>query len=133
MNGMNRMSHEQGMDVMATPTSSSMSHSMMSHMTFFWGKNAEIIFSGRPGTSSGMYLLALIFVFVLCILIEWLSHCKLIKSSFNHVAAGLIQTSLYALRIALACLVMLALMSFNEGVFLIAVAVDALGFLLFGS
>ncbi|KAJ0084016.1 hypothetical protein Patl1_31227 [Pistacia atlantica] len=83
-----------------------MSHSMMSHMTFFWGKNAEIIFSGRPGTSSGI---------------------------FNHVAAGLIQTLLYALRIALAHLVMLALMSFNGGVSLIAVAVDALGLLLFGS
>ncbi|URD86072.1 Copper transporter [Musa troglodytarum] len=27
-------------------------------MTFFWGKNSEILFSGWPGTRGGMYALA---------------------------------------------------------------------------
>ncbi|KAK2641986.1 hypothetical protein Ddye_023749 [Dipteronia dyeriana] len=110
------------------------SHNMvMMHMTFFWGKNAQILFSGWPGSRSGMYALALVFVFVLSFLVEWLSHCKLIKSGSRHVVAGLLQTTLHALRVGLAYLVMLAVMSFNGGVFLAAVAGHTLGFLLFGS
>lgn len=108
-------------------------HNTMMHMTFFWGKNSEILFSGWPGTSSGMYALALIVVFVLAVLVEWLSHCKLMKPDANHVAAGLIQTLLHAIKVGLAFLVMLAIMSFNGGVFLVAVAGHTLGFLIFGS
>ncbi|CAK9147420.1 unnamed protein product [Ilex paraguariensis] len=107
---------------------------MMMHMTFFWGKNAEILFSGWPGSDNlGMYVLALVFIFVLALIVEWLSHCKLIKEGSNHVAAGLVQTLMYGLRIGLAYMVMLAVMSFNAGVFLAAVAGHTLGFLVFGS
>ncbi|OAY57803.1 copper transporter 1 [Manihot esculenta] len=110
-----------------------MTHHMMTHMTFFWGKNAEILFDGWPGTRTGMYVLALISVFFFAFLVEWLSHCQLIKPGSTHLAAGLIQTFLHALRIGLAYLVMLAVMSFNVGVFLVAVAGHTLGFLFFGS
>ncbi|XVE59338.1 hypothetical protein DITRI_Ditri05aG0038100 [Diplodiscus trichospermus] len=107
---------------------------MIMHMTFFWGKNAEILFSGWPGTGTGMYVLALIVVFLLGFLVEWISHSQLIKpDSTSHVVAGLVQTLLHALRVGLAYLVMLAIMSFNGGVFLAAVAGHTLGFLLFGS
>ncbi|OAY67780.1 Copper transporter 6, partial [Ananas comosus] len=41
------------------------------HMTFFWGKNSEILFSGWPGARGGMYALALIVVFLLAVLVEW--------------------------------------------------------------
>uniref|UniRef100_A0A5B7BNW3 Copper transport protein n=1 Tax=Davidia involucrata TaxID=16924 RepID=A0A5B7BNW3_DAVIN len=133
--------HMHGMEGMSPPTNGTggMSnmhphhHMMMMHMTFFWGKNAEILFSGWPGTRSGMYVLALIFVFALAVLVEWLSHCNLIKNGSNHVAAGLIQTVMYAVRIGLAYMVMLAVMSFNAGVFLVAIAGHTLGFLFFGS
>ncbi|KAL5580898.1 hypothetical protein UlMin_013340 [Ulmus minor] len=118
-----------GMDMNST----SMPHKMMMHMTFFWGKDAEILFSKWPGTRTGMYVLALLFVFVLSALVEWLSHCKLIKPGSTQVGAGLVQTGLHALRIGLAYLVMLAVMSFNVGVFLVAVAGHTVGFLLFGS
>ncbi|URD77078.1 Copper transporter [Musa troglodytarum] len=64
-------------------------------MTFFWGKNSEILFAGWPGTRGGMYALAL--------------------------------------RVGLAYLGMIAIMSFNGGVLIVAVAGHALGFLLFGS
>lgn len=107
---------------------------MMMHMTFFWGKNAEILFPGWPGYDNlGMYVLALVVVFVLAVLVEWLSACKFIKESSNHVAAGLVQTLMHGIRIGLAYMVMLAVMSFNAGVFLVAVAGHALGFFLFGS
>ena len=131
MDGMKGMDHQHGMP--DHQHGMSPGHSSMMHMTFFWGKNAEILFSGWPGKRSGMYALALIFVFVLAVLIEWLSHSKLIKSESNRVGAGLIQTFLHTIRVGLAYLVMLAIMSFNGGVFLVALAGHALGFFLFGS
>ncbi|XP_042491667.1 copper transporter 6-like [Macadamia integrifolia] len=116
-----------------TMSNSTTGMSMMSHMTFFWGKNAEILFSGWPGSNTGMYVLALIVVFVLAVLAEGLSHCRLIKSGTNNVVAGLLQTLMHTIRMGFVYLVMLALMSFNGGVFIVAVAGHALGFLLFGS
>ncbi|GLT66980.1 hypothetical protein SLA2020_393180 [Shorea laevis] len=108
-------------------------HHMMMHMTFFWGKNSEILFSGWPGTRAGMYAAALLLVFVIAFLIEWLSHSRFIRPDSNNVMAGIAQTLLYGLRVGLAYLVMLAVMSFNGGVFLVAVAGHTLGFFLFGS
>ncbi|PON33312.1 Ctr copper transporter [Parasponia andersonii] len=111
-----------------------MGHKMMMHMTFFWGSNSEILFSGWPGTRAGMYVLALFFVFFLAVAVEWLSHCRLIKpGSMSQVGANVLQTLLHAARIGLAYMVMLAVMSFNVGVFLVAVAGHAVGFLAFGS
>ncbi|MBA0807256.1 hypothetical protein Gohar_023074 [Gossypium harknessii] len=109
---------------------------MMMHMTFFWGKDAEILFSGWPGRrlGGGMYALALIFIFFLAFLVEWISHSRLIKpGGANNVWAGVVQSLLHAVRVGLAYLVMLAVMSFNGGVFLMAIAGHMLGFLLFGS
>ncbi|KAL4283874.1 hypothetical protein GQ457_16G009870 [Hibiscus cannabinus] len=119
----------------AMPPAPAMPHRrMMMHMTFYWGTDALILFTGWPGTSSGMYALALIVVFLLGFLAEFLSHSQLMNPvSANHVTAGLVQTLLHALRVGLAYLVMLAVMSFNGGVFLAAVAGHSLGFLLFGS
>lgn len=45
----------------------------------------------------------------------------------------MVQTMMYSVRIGLAYLVMLAVMSFNAGVFIVAVAGHAVGFFLFGS
>lgn len=131
------MDHNHDMPGMDAPSTMDrtgmMHHKMMMHMTFFWGKNAEILFSGWPGTRTGMYVLALIVVFVLSFIVEWLSHCQLIKPGSTNVAAGLVQTLLHGFRVGLAYMVMLAVMSFNVGVFLVAVAGHTLGFLFFGS
>ncbi|KAF8010622.1 hypothetical protein BT93_J1427 [Corymbia citriodora subsp. variegata] len=106
---------------------------MMMHMTFFWGTQAEILFSGWPGTRTGMYALAIVFVFVLCVLVEWLSHSRLLVPAKPGVGSGIIRSLVHALRMGLAYLAMLALMSFNGGVFLAAVAGHAVGFLAFAS
>ncbi|KAL5814662.1 hypothetical protein ACOSQ4_025303 [Xanthoceras sorbifolium] len=106
----------------------------MQHITFFWGTSTEIIFPGWPGQSLSSYILALVLVFAISLLVEWLSHARLIKySTKNDIAVGLLQTLMYAIRMALAYLVMLAVMSFNVGVFLAAVAGYSAGFLIFGS
>ncbi|KAJ9698558.1 hypothetical protein PVL29_007567 [Vitis rotundifolia] len=87
---------------------------MHHHMTLFWGKDTGILFSGWPRARSGMYAVGLVFVFVMAFIVEWLSHSRLIKpGSSTHVTPGLV----HALRMGLAYMVMLALMSFNGGVF----------------
>ena len=109
---------------------------MMMHMTFYWGKNTEVLFSGWPGTSSGMYALCLIFVFLLAFLTEWLRHSSFLRGTTEDsakAASGLVQTAVYTLRTGIAYLVMLAVMSFNAGVFIAALAGYAIGFMLFGS
>lgn len=106
---------------------------MMGHVTFFWGTSTEIIFPGWPGKGFSSYILALVFVFMISLTVEWLSHAKLIKPGMSKAASGTLQTLMYAFRIALAYLVMLAVMSFNIGVLLAAVAGYSVGFLIFGS
>ncbi|KAF6161063.1 hypothetical protein GIB67_007704 [Kingdonia uniflora] len=107
--------------------------SMMMHTALYWGKAYEILFKEWPRASTGMYVLALVFVFVLGMLVELLSHYKLVKPGSNYVMAGVVQTIVHAIRVALAFLIMLALMSFNVGVFLVAVAGRTVGYFFFGS
>lgn len=113
---------------------------MAMHMTFFWGKRVEILFSGWPGDRGvGMYLLALLLVFVTAALVEGLSS---ISRRFSRgpaaapgdrrVSTAVLLTTLHAVRLGLAYLVMLAVMSFNVGVLIVAVAGHAVGFLVSG-
>ncbi|KAF5797217.1 putative Ctr copper transporter [Helianthus annuus] len=104
---------------------------MMMHMTFYWGKDALILFKGWPGTNTGMYALALVFVFFLALLVEWLAHCNLKMTKSDDAGSGLAQTLVYTFRVGLGFMVMLAIMSFNVGVFLAAVLGHALGFFFF--
>lgn len=115
---------------------------MMMHMTFYWGKNALILFDRWPGYDNlGMYLLSLAVVFFLSVAVEWFSHCTVLREKTSSSAAatqrsvvvGLLQTVMYTVRVGLSYLVMLAVMSFNGGVFLAAVAGYGVGFFFFGS
>ncbi|KAI5321845.1 PREDICTED: copper [Prunus dulcis] len=108
---------------------------MKTHFTYFLGNTTEIMFSGWPGQSLESYMLALVSVFLLSLVVEWLSHMKLIDGSTadNYVSDGLKQTLMYAIRVGLAYLVMLAVMSFNVGVLLAAISGYAVGFLIFGT
>ncbi|KAI6671044.1 hypothetical protein NL676_005929 [Syzygium grande] len=72
-------------------------------------------------------------VFWLSVLVEWISHARIVRPSINNVVASLMRTVMYAVHIAVAYMAMLAIMSFNAGVLIAAVAGHAGGFLLFGS
>ena len=124
---MDGMDHGHGMGGMASSPSSSMMDGTMMHLTFFWGTTEELLFSKWPGTNTGMYYVSLLFVFALAVLVEWLSYCRLIRAGASDVVCGLTQTLMHAIRVGLAYLVMLAVMSFNGGVFLVAVAGMLLG------
>ncbi|KAL8260386.1 hypothetical protein R6Q59_028339 [Mikania micrantha] len=99
----------------------------MTHMTFYWGKNAWILFQGWPGKSTGMYILALVFVFLLTLIMEWLNHSNLASTNSN----GITRTLIHTLRVVFSYLVMLSVMSFNIGIFLVAIGGHAIGFYLF--
>lgn len=105
------------------------------HMTFFWGTNSEVLFKMWPGTSRGMYGLALIVVFFMAFFVELLSCRRVTRLGRQQprLLAALFQTAVHALRVGLAYLLMLALMSFNVGVLIVAIAGSAAGFLLFHS
>lgn len=104
---------------------------MMMHMTFYWGKDALILFTGWPGHNEDMYMLALLMVFFLALIGEFLGYCNRVMMKSNGATSGLAQTFVYTIRVGLGFMVMLALMSFNVGVFLAAVLGHAVGFFCF--
>lgn len=101
------------------------------HKSLYWGHEAQVLFTGWPGANSGMYALAVILVFVLAMLVEWLTYLNLMKESADDVWTVVLQTAIHAVRTGLSYMVMLSVMSFNGGIFLAAVGGHAVGFVLF--
>ncbi|KAL3826058.1 hypothetical protein ACJIZ3_022087 [Penstemon smallii] len=100
---------------------------------FYWGKESQFLFSGWPDNNSGMYALALILVFFLAILVEFLSNLNLVKPGSNRVATVFFQAGIHAIRAGFAYIVILAVASYNGGVFIAAVLGHAVGYVIFGS
>ncbi|XP_023731699.1 copper transporter 2 [Lactuca sativa] len=117
------MSHDMDMPM---PTM----HMATMHMTFFWGKDVEMLFNDWPNGKLGMYILALAFLFVLAVAIEFFSVFTTINSRAYTIVGGLTQAIVYGLRMALAYLVMLSVMSYNLGVFIVVVVGHTTGFFL---
>nr|XP_009627925.1 copper transporter 1-like [Nicotiana tomentosiformis] len=103
------------------------------HLSFYWGRDTIFLFPCWPGNSRGMYALGLIFVFVLAILVEFFANLKLVKPGSNRAAAVFFQAGVQAVRAGFAYLVMLAVMSYNGGVFIAAILGHAVGYVIFGS
>lgn len=105
------------------------------HPTFYWSYNCEVLFPGWPGPNRGMYALALIFVFFLAFLAEWLARCSdaasNVKPGADKLAKVAFRTAMYAVKSGFSYLVILAVVSFNGGVFLAAIFGHALGFAVF--
>ncbi|KAK9290205.1 hypothetical protein L1049_008371 [Liquidambar formosana] len=117
------MPHD-GMNNMDMPNMGTM------HTSFFWSKDVIILFPGWPDHSLGMYILALFFVFLLSAGVEVLSISPAHKPGMSPMMAALMQATVYALRMGLAYLVMLTVMSYNLGIFIVVVAGHAVGFFL---
>ncbi|KAK7294598.1 hypothetical protein RJT34_17487 [Clitoria ternatea] len=106
------------------------------HTTFYWSHKVDILFHCWPGDSAAMYAVALLLVFTMAVLVEWLSFTNIVKlkpGTTNDVVGGLLKTGLYGVRSGLSYLVMLAVMSFNGGVFVAAIGGHIIGFLVFGT
>lgn len=105
---------------------------MATQMNFYWGKDVIILFQGWPSNNLAMYILALAFVFMLSAATEVLSIPQVVRPSSGSrpIISLLIQASVYAVKMGLAYLVMLSVMSYNLGIFIVAVAGHGLGFLL---
>ncbi|OEL12792.1 hypothetical protein BAE44_0026190 [Dichanthelium oligosanthes] len=123
---------------MPPPPPAGSQHMSMMHMTFFWGDRAVVLFPGWPGSrGAAAYVLCLLFVLALAALTEALAAASRYVARRGSAAAGRVPassaallTAAHAARMGTAYLVMLAVMSFNGGVLLAAVAGHALGFLL---
>ncbi|KAI3750316.1 hypothetical protein L2E82_20950 [Cichorium intybus] len=124
---LNKMSQDMPMPM---PANATMNHMSMMHMTFFWGKDVVMLFNAWPNGKLGMYILALAFVFVLAVAIEFFSVFPTIKTGASPIVGGLTQASVYGLRMALAYIVMLSVMSYNLGIFIFVVVGHAAGFFL---
>ncbi|XP_010529786.1 PREDICTED: copper transporter 4 [Tarenaya hassleriana] len=103
------------------------------HPTFYWGYECEVLFHGWPDSSRGMYALAIIFVFSLAFFAEWLTRCSDADaiSGADKLARTAFRTAMYGVRSGFNYLVVLAVVSFNGGIFLAAVFGHALGFAVF--
>lgn len=112
-----------------TNNSNDMKDMVMMHMSFFWGKDVVVLFQGWPGDRLGMYILATIFVCFMAFVVEVLSISPSSKPgrSWSPLITSLIHTGAYALRMVLAYMVMLSVMSFNIGIFIAAVVGHAVG------
>ncbi|KAG8362893.1 hypothetical protein BUALT_BualtUnG0026200 [Buddleja alternifolia] len=126
------MSHNH--DNMSMPTYNNQSMMNMDdmtamHMSFFWGKDVVVLFASWPGNGRlGMYILALAVVFVLAVAAEFFSVPPRLKPRGLTPAVGAaLHATVYGVRMVLAYLIMLSVMSFNVGVFVAAVAGHSVG------
>ncbi|XP_054785690.1 copper transporter 1-like [Prosopis cineraria] len=106
------------------------------HKTLYWGHKAYVLSPCWPGDNAAMYGLALVFVFAMAVLVEWLSFTDMVKlkpGKNDDVVAGVLRTAIYGVRTGLSYMVMLAVMSFNGGVFIVAIVGHVIGFIVFGT
>ncbi|WMV44245.1 hypothetical protein MTR67_037630 [Solanum verrucosum] len=99
---------------------------MVMQMNFHWGKDVTILFKGWPNNNLGMYILSLFFVFFMAFGVEIMSMGPIM---INKRPIGIIQSGIYyTLRMVLVYFVMLAVMSFNIGIFIVAILGHGLGY-----
>ncbi|XP_022744692.1 copper transporter 1-like [Durio zibethinus] len=88
--------------------------SMDMHMSFYWGNDVTVLFSGWPESNSGMYVLALLFVLLLAAGIEVLSMLSAVEPGTRQIFVAFTHASVYFVRMCF------AYMSYNIGIFIAA-------------
>ena len=103
-------------------------HTMPFHTASYWGKAHQMLLQGWPGSSTAVYVVAVLLVFFLAILAECLAHVNLVKSSSNRVAGCLFTAGMRAVRAGIASMAILAVMSYNAGIFIATIVGHAVGY-----
>ncbi|KAL2607880.1 hypothetical protein R1flu_026453 [Riccia fluitans] len=132
------MSSPPGMDMPSAPSSDdNMSHDMTMHMmqmTFYWGKRAHILFDGWSTNNLEKYLFSLLGIFFIAIFHEWLATFRASATSFvrasketNNLKSPfllhrLFLTGLFAVHAITGYALMLMVMTFNGGIFIVIIA-----------
>ncbi|XP_057528929.1 copper transporter 1-like [Amaranthus tricolor] len=98
------------------------------HTASYWGKAHQMLLQGWPGSSTAVYVVAVLLVFFLAILAECLAHVNLVKSSSNRVAGCLFTAGMRAVRAGIASMAILAVMSYNAGIFIATIVGHAVGY-----
>ncbi|XP_039028699.1 copper transporter 2-like [Hibiscus syriacus] len=115
---------------MDMPMSNNSMNSMNMQMSFYWGKDVTVLFSGWPESNKGMYVLALFFVLFLGAAVEILA---MLPAAFKPgttkpIHGAVIQTGVHVVRMCFAYMVMLSVMSYNVGIFIAAILGHGVGF-----
>ncbi|KAG6498436.1 copper transporter 5.1-like [Zingiber officinale] len=126
----------------------------MMHMTFYWGIKATILFDSWRTDSWTSYLLSLVALFAVAAFYQYMEDRRLrfkflaVGSKRSPIAAPLLAPAsfavagsparlatalLFGVNSAIGYLLMLAVMSFNAGIFIAVVVGLAVGYLLFRS
>ncbi|KAH7422324.1 hypothetical protein KP509_12G003700 [Ceratopteris richardii] len=126
----------------------------MMHMTFYWGKQATILFDGWKTTTWLSYSLSLVALFLSSIVLQYFSNLEITNfftgktsssTSFPPIEASLLgkdtsstslgkkllRSGIFGVRVGIGYLLMLAAMSFNGGVFIAIVLGFAVGHFVF--
>ncbi|GER55857.1 copper transporter [Striga asiatica] len=115
------------------PGAGSAHHRALFRWAFYWGKEAQFLFNNWPDNSSAMYALSLILVFTLAVTAEFLSKLDIDKDGSNRIGSIFFRAGISAVRAGFAYMIILAVMSYNGGVFIAAVLGHAVGHVAFGS
>lgn len=125
----------------------------MMHMTLYWGKNVTLLFDSCKTNSWTSYLLSLIACFIIATFYQYLENLRIRLKFFsgegrttpvpeirtpllglNKVSRNkVVESVLFGVNSAIGYLLMLAIMSFNGGVFLAIVVGLTFGYFLFRS
>ncbi|XP_039120150.1 copper transporter 5.1-like [Dioscorea cayenensis subsp. rotundata] len=127
----------------------------MMHMTFYWGKTVTILFDSWRTDSWFSYLLSLLALFIASSFYQYMEDRRirfkilarsksppsppsvqtplLLSSSSSAAAARLAASVIFGVNSAIGYLLMLAVMSFNGGVFVAVIFGLAFGYFLFRS
>ena len=123
-----RLSSMGGMPAMSSPM-----HMETMRSSFYWGSDVEFFFANWPSGHLVMYILALVLLLVISVMNEYVSNYRGYHGGNKAWAAtGLVQTLCHTVRVATGYLLMLAVMSYNVGVFVVVIVGSAIGFYIFG-